>query len=221
MCEQFPRQESSIVSEFLADPIVRVLMKADDVDEHELRAMLRRIAAKLKIDGEDASSGQTNTEPSASSPRKYRPGVGIVLLNENNEVFIGQRIDVEEAAWQMPQGGIEDGEEPMDAAMRELREEIGTDNVDVLAEGKGWHQYDLPPALIEQSRHGRWLGQQQKWFVMRFLGKGTDIDVATEHPEFSRWRWVSIDELPNLVVPFQRQLYREVVEEFEVIFRSE
>lgn len=141
-----------------------MLMRADNVDEHELRAMLRRIASKLATNSADvASADQTDTEPSASSPG-YRRGVGIVLLNVDNKVFVGQRIDVEEAAWQMSQGGIEDGETPWDAAFRELREEIGTDNAEILAESKGWHQYDLPPAMIRQARHGGWSGQQQKWF---------------------------------------------------------
>jgi putative (di)nucleoside polyphosphate hydrolase len=216
MGEKFPEQETSIVGEFLRDSIVRMLMRADNVDEHELGAMLDRITAELATNSADAASAdQTEADPSASPPGEYRRGVGIVLLND--EVFVGQRIDVKEAAWQMPQGGIEDGETPRDAAFRELREEIGTDNAEILAESKGWHQYDLPPAMIRQARHGHWSGQQQKWFVMRFMGRDTDIDVATEHPEFSRWRWVPIDELTNLIVPFKRRLYLDVLKEFRAI----
>ena len=144
---------------------------------------------------------------------QYRSGVGIMLLNPRNQVFIGQRADVKDA-WQMPQGGVEPDEEPLTAALRELREEIGTNNVEVLAESKGWLRYELPEDLRKRGRHGSWLGQQQKWFAMRFLGTDADINIATEHPEFSAWRWIELSALPGLIVAFKQRLYLDVMREF-------
>ena len=117
----------------------------------------------------------------------------------------------------MPQGGIDDGEEPLAAALRELREEIGTDNVELLAESKGWLRYELPPELIGKAWQGRWRGQQQKWFAMRYLGRDADINIATEHPEFSAWRWIAASDLPNLIVFFKRQVYVNVLEQFGTV----
>jgi len=145
---------------------------------------------------------------------RYRRGVGIMLLNRDGKVFVGRRIDQEEEAWQMPQGGIDRGETPRDAAFRELREETGTDKADVVAESKGWLTYDLPGALRGRLWRGRYVGQKQKWFAMRFQGRDGDIDLATHHPEFSAWRWVGHDQLVTLIVPFKRALYGDVLAEF-------
>ena len=145
--------------------------------------------------------------------RRYRRGVGIMLLNARNHVFVAQRIDFASAAWQMPQGGIDDGETPRDAARRELKEEIGTDKAEFLAASKSWFTYDFPPELRERLRR-RYMGQQQKWFAMRFTGRDTDIDLETEEPEFKAWKWVEPKELPRLIVPFKRQVYLDVLEEF-------
>lgn len=145
---------------------------------------------------------------------RYRRGVGIMLLNRDGKVFVGRRIDQEEEAWQMPQGGIDRGETPRDAAFRELKEEAGTDKADVVAESKGWLTYDLPGALRGRLWRGRYVGQKQKWFAMRFQGRDGDIDLATHHPEFSAWRWVGHDQLVTLIVPFKRALYRDVLAEF-------
>jgi putative (di)nucleoside polyphosphate hydrolase len=147
----------------------------------------------------------------------YRSGVGIMLLNACNEVFVGQRVRSPSGAWQMPQGGIDADEEPRAAALRELREEIGTDNVEVLAESRGWLRYDLPVDVAGKAWDGRWRGQQQKWFAMRFLGADADINVATEHPEFSAWRWVPTDRLSELIVSFKRQVYLDVLQQFQDI----
>jgi putative (di)nucleoside polyphosphate hydrolase len=114
----------------------------------------------------------------------------------------------------MPQGGIDEHEEPSDAAFRELQEEIGTDQAVIIAESKEWLRYELPPGLAGKAWGGRWLGQEQKWFVMRFLGNDADVNVATEHPEFTAWKWVAIEQLPNLVVSFKRKLYLDIVKKF-------
>src|SRR5437879_6726041 len=150
----------------------------------------------------------------------YRPGVGIMLLNRAGEVFVGRRIDMPAMpAWQMPQGGIDTGETPLQAALRELREEIGTDKAEVLGESQHWRKYDLPTELSRGVWGGRYRGQQQKWFAMRFTGNDSDIDLATEHPEFSDWKWVRADTLPEFIIPFKRQLYLDVLAEFAPLLR--
>jgi putative (di)nucleoside polyphosphate hydrolase len=142
-------------------------------------------------------------------------------LNANDEVFVGQRVRNTGDAWQMPQGGIDEGEEPRAAALRELREEVGTDNVELLAESRGWLRYDLPAELVGEAWAGRSCGQQQKWFAMRFLGSDAEINIATEHPEFSAWRWVPVRQLPALIVSFKRQLYWDVLEQFQKIHATD
>jgi putative (di)nucleoside polyphosphate hydrolase len=145
----------------------------------------------------------------------YRPGVGILLINSAGKVLVARRVDVKGEAWQMPQGGINRGESPRDAVLRELREEIGTDKFEILAESQSWRSYDVPGGLVrEASPVGRWQGQRQKWFLALFKGRDVDINVATDNPEFVAWRWVSPGELPVLAVPFKRQLYQDVLGEF-------
>lgn len=144
----------------------------------------------------------------------YRDGVGIMLINPAREVFVAKRIDMVSEAWQMPQGGIDPGESPRDCAMRELCEEIGTDKAEIIGESGGWYFYDLPADIIPKVWGGKYRGQRQKWFAMRFTGKDSDINLQTKHPEFSHWRWVSAKELPEVIVPFKKQLYRELVAEF-------
>ncbi len=147
----------------------------------------------------------------------YRPGVGIMLLNGDGNVFIGRRIDMPAglAAWQMPQGGIDHGETPVEAALRELAEEVGTAKAEILAESRQWLSYDLPPEIAGGIWRGRYRGQRQKWFAMRFLGEDADIDPgAAEHPEFDAWEWVAPTRLCELIVPFKRQLYCDVLAEF-------
>lgn len=147
----------------------------------------------------------------------YRPGVGIMLINRHGLVFVAKRIDTISEAWQMPQGGIDEGEEPQAAAFRELKEETGTDKAEIIAESSEWYSYDLPQELISKIWGGKYRGQRQKWFAMRFTGSDSDINIATSHPEFSEWKWVSIHELPDLIVPFKRKLYSKLLEEFHYL----
>jgi putative (di)nucleoside polyphosphate hydrolase len=142
-----------------------------------------------------------------------RRGVGIMLLNPDDRVFVARRIDMPSEAWQMPQGGIDKGETPEQAARRELKEEVGTDKAEILAESPIWRDYDLPAELVGRIWGGRYRGQSQKWFVMRFTGTDADIDIDTEEPEFLAWKWVEMNEVPRLIVPFKRKLY-ELVAEF-------
>lgn len=145
---------------------------------------------------------------------EYRSGVGIMLLNREGEVFVARRVDLSGEAWQMPQGGIDHGEEPRAAAFRELAEETGIERVEILAESTGWLRYDLPAELRARARHLGWRGQRQKWFLMRFTGSDGDIDLAVGEPEFDAWKWVPVAELAQLVVPFKRQVYLDLLAEF-------
>ena len=144
----------------------------------------------------------------------YRRGVGLMLFNPAGLVWVGRRLDQKGEAWQMPQGGIDEGETPEQAALRELEEEIGTGSAAIVGESAGWVTYDLPPELVGVAWKGRYRGQKQKWFALRFTGRDSDIDIDTEHPEFAEWRWVEFDRLVELIVPFKRELYRQVTAEF-------
>ena len=157
---------------------------------------------------------QMSPEEIAQLP--YRPCVGVMLVNTEGRVFVGQRIDNTVAAWQMPQGGIDRGEEPRDAALRELWEETGVraDLVKVEAESATWVPYDLPHDIVPRIWKGRFRGQEQKWFLLRFLGQDAQINIATAHPEFSSWRWLPHDELVANIVPFKRAVYEAVLKEF-------
>ncbi len=152
--------------------------------------------------------------------RPYRPGIGLVLLNPAGLAFVAQRIDTPGDAWQFPQGGIDEGEDPRRTALREMEEEIGTDKAEIVAESTEWIAYDLPPDIADISWKGRFRGQRQKWFCARFTGTDADIDLATAHPEFSRWQWMALDLVPPLIVPFKRPLYDRVVAEFLPIARA-
>jgi putative (di)nucleoside polyphosphate hydrolase len=143
-----------------------------------------------------------------------------MLLTRGGLVFVGHRIRMPEglARWQMPQGGIDASETPRQAALRELREEIGTDRADILAESRGWFHHDVPEEIAQEMMSGRYRGNRQKWFAMRFTGTDADINLATQHPEFDAWEWVSPAQLPELIVPFMRRLYLDVLAEFRPLW---
>lgn len=150
----------------------------------------------------------------------YRPCVGVMLVNAEGSVFTGQRLDRDTDAWQMPQGGIDDGETPREAGIRELWEETGVTEglVTVEAETEGWVTYDLPHHIVPNIWKGRFRGQKQKWLLVRYLGTDDQIDIQTQHPEFSAWRWQPRDTLISSIVPFKREVYRQVLSEFSPHF---
>ena len=149
----------------------------------------------------------------------YRPCVGVVLARPDGRVFVGERIDTP-GAWQMPQGGIDAGETAQNAALRELEEETGVPAglVSVEAETASWLRYDLPDDLLGKVWKGRYRGQEQKWFLVRFHGSDSDIRIDTRHPEFSRWEWADAHDVPRRIVPFKRAVYDQVMSEFESSF---
>lgn len=146
----------------------------------------------------------------------YRSGVGIMLLNEKKEIFVGKRIDNHSDAWQMPQGGLDVGESEDQAMIRELKEETGIDdfNVTILKKSAGYHYYNLPYKLQKKFWGGKYLGQKQRWYLAQFIGDETAINVKTETPEFSEWKWVSSKEVTSSIVAFKRGLYEDLVSEF-------
>ena len=147
--------------------------------------------------------------------RPYRLGVGAVLMNANGKVFVAKRIDTPGEAWQMPQGGIDANEDPEAAVMRELEEETGTAKAEIIDRTDDWLCYDLPENLQSRLWGGKYRGQRQLWFLLRFTGTDADIDIhADDHPEFSEWKWADIDSLPDMIVPFKRDLYKMIVSRF-------
>lgn len=146
----------------------------------------------------------------------YRPCVGVMVLNADGDVFVGQRLDRDYDAWQMPQGGVDPGEDPQEAALRELEEETGIkrDLVRIEAQSEGWLPYDLPHDLVPKLWKGKYRGQEQKWFLLRFEGTDDQVNIATEIPEFKEWRWLPVAQMLDGIVPFKREVYERVVKEF-------
>jgi putative (di)nucleoside polyphosphate hydrolase len=166
----------------------------------------------------DLTAGGLTADAIAALP--YRENVGVMLLNAAGAVFVGQRLDNRTPAWQMPQGGIDPGEDPRTAALRELHEETGVrpDLVEILAVSDDWITYDLPADLVAKLWQGRYRGQTQKWFLMRFCGSNKQVNIETSHPEFAAWKWVVVSELEENIVEFKKAVYRQVIKEFKSHF---
>ena len=153
--------------------------------------------------------------------KKYRKCVGMMILNQDNSILVGRRLDHPSGFWQMPQGGIDNNEVPQDAVWREMKEEIGTNNVKLIFTSSQWLNYEIPEeTLIKLPWGKKYIGQTQKWFVFRFIGEDNEINVGTENPEFSEWKWISHKDILNNVVPFKKNLYIEVLKEFNSIFKK-
>ena len=146
-----------------------------------------------------------------------RTGVGAIVLNKNNKVFVGKRRDNPGKNWQMPQGGVDKGESCIDAMKRELLEETGIKNIEILKEIDRWIEYELPDYLLGKIWKGKYRGQKQKWLIVRFIGKDEEINLQTSHPEFIEWKWIEAENLPNVIVKFKKKLYENLLPEIKKI----
>ena len=150
---------------------------------------------------------------------EYRKCVGMMILNSQNEILVGRRLDHPSGFWQMPQGGIDENENPEEAVWREMMEEIGTNNANLSKISNEWIKYEIPQETLDHLPWGnKYIGQTQKWFIFKFSGKDKDINVATENPEFSEWKWIKYDELVENAVPFKRKTYQTILNEFSDVF---
>ena len=147
-----------------------------------------------------------------------RQGVGVIVLNQNNEVFVGKRKDNPIDKWQMPQGGIDKNESPYNAMRRELFEETSITSIEVLKEIEKWLEYELPPNLLGKIWKGKFRGQKQKWFIVKFIGNDNEINLNTKHPEFIEWRWIDYKSLPNVIVDFKKEVYESLKVELSNFF---
>ena len=146
-----------------------------------------------------------------------RIGVGVILLNNKNQIFVGKRIDNPENFWQMPQGGVNQNEDFLDAAKRELAEETSIKSIELVKELEGWLKYDLPQKLLGKVWKGKYRGQKQKWFIMKFVGNNNEINIKTKNPEFLSWKWIQSSELPNVAVEFKIDVYKKIQEELNYL----
>ena len=146
-----------------------------------------------------------------------RTGVGVIVINKDNKVFVGKRKDNPIDKWQMPQGGVDKGEELVDAMRRELKEETSIKNIEIIKEIDGWLDYELPKNLLGKIWKGRYRGQKQKWFIVKFLGEESEINITTKRPEFIEWKWVERSQLPNIIVDFKKNVYERLVVELKNI----
>ena len=150
---------------------------------------------------------------------KYRKCVGMMILNTHKEILVGRRLDHPSGYWQMPQGGIDDNENPKEAVWREMLEEIGTNKAELIKISNQWINYDIPSETLKTLPWGdKYIGQTQKWFAFLFLGEDNDINVGTDNPEFSEWKWTRMDSIVDSIVPFKRDVYAKILEEFKDIF---
>ncbi|HJL58190.1 MAG: RNA pyrophosphohydrolase [Pelagibacteraceae bacterium] len=151
---------------------------------------------------------------------KYRKCVGMMILNANKEILVGRRLDHPSGYWQMPQGGIDDDENPKEAVWREMLEEIGTNKAELIKISNQWINYDIPPETLKTLPWGhQYIGQTQKWFAFDFLGKDSDINVGTDSPEFSEWKWSRMNSIVDSIVPFKRDVYSKILEEFKYLLK--
>jgi len=151
---------------------------------------------------------------------KYRKCVGMMILNASNKILVGRRLDHPSGYWQMPQGGIDENENPQKAVWREMMEEIGTNKADIFKISTQWINYDIPQETLDKLPWGKkWIGQTQKWFIFKFTGQKTDINVHTKNPEFSEWKWIRHTELIENAVPFKRKVYKTILNEFADTFK--
>ena len=151
--------------------------------------------------------------------KKYRRCAGMMIMNDQKKILVGKRLDHPSGYWQMPQGGIDENENPEEAVWREMMEEIGTNNAELIKSSSQWINYEIPKDTLETLPWGKkYIGQTQKWFIFKFKGKNSDINVGTENPEFSEWKWAKLESLINNIVPFKRKVYSLVLKEFMDVF---
>ncbi|WP_240334228.1 RNA pyrophosphohydrolase [Sphingobium estronivorans] len=184
--------------------MAEIAMKADGIAFHDAKLLL----ARASLAQYDIPSGD------GRAPSRYRPSVGIALFNRHGGVWVGRRRDMNEPAWQLPQGAIDTDESPVEAAYRELHEELGIADAELLAEHDDWLRYDLPEELLGRTWGGNWRGQEQRWIAMRYLGEDAAIDIETAHPEFSEWYWADLRDIPGLAAPFKRPVYAKIAAHF-------